>query len=416
MDKKRSVPKDHDTILEALRLLDQMLAKPVLDEAKPKGKRTSLAPSTFWTDAEQAEARTQAAQNVALQHMLAELHRRYVHIKSHTEAPVERFDVNWRKELRNKEVEDPEGGNFKWKNCLVVSTPEPEPKKESKTQANKRKYTERVYYHSCGKTPAEGKMATMWRGDPYVIELKGKNVQWRERRQSRLFITYSLHRAITGEDEGRFILARMAAACDYLFGNETELAKMLVFGYKVVGPPKQGRKSQEAAKDPEPVADTVAISRGKLKVIQGFRKKDQGTFYGNGGNDTSYKWDTYETHVESVIVDGGVEIGPQRHLPHFHVLLTVNHYSLVTLDYYRLSGLFEELFKGSHETLGDRYKLYDSNGGDFFTDNENAYVDVRLFPQDNWNTVIANYVRKNAVPDVLTALQQTHGAQQCDSF
>lgn len=105
-------------------------------------------------------------------------------------------------------------------------------------------------------------MATMWRGDPYVIELKGENVQWQERRQSRLFITYSLHRAITGEDEGRFILARMAAACDYLFGNETELAKMLVFGYKVVGPPKQGRKSQEAAKDPEPVADTVAISRG----------------------------------------------------------------------------------------------------------------------------------------------------------
>ena len=42
---------------------------------------------------------------------------------------------------------------------------------------------------------------------------------------------------------------------------------------------------------------------------------------------------------------------------------------------------------------------------------QNAYVDVRLFPQDNWNTVIANYVRKSAVPDVLTALQQTHGTQ-----
>ena len=30
------------------------------------------------------------------------------------------------------------------------------------------------------------------------------------------------------------------AACDYVFGNETELAKLLVFGYKVVGPPATG--------------------------------------------------------------------------------------------------------------------------------------------------------------------------------
>ena len=93
-------------------------------------------------------------------------------------------------------------------------------------------------------------------------------------------------------------------------------------------------------------------------------------------------------------------------------MLTVNHYSLVTLDYYRMAAMFEVLFKGKHETLKDQFKLYDSGGGNFFTDNENAYVDVRLFPQDNWNTVIANYVRKSAVPDVLTALQQTHGARQ----
>ena len=419
MNKAREVPQDRDDILEALQLLDQMFAKPVLDAAKPKGKRTSLAASTFWTDAEHATARTRAAQNVALQHMLAELHRRYVHLQTHTEAPVERFDMNWRKELRNEQVADPRPGRATvWQNCLVVCTPQPEKQDETAAQGNRqdrsrRFTTEKVYYHSKDKTAADGKLETMWRGDKHVIHRDGAPVQWRERRQSRLFITYSLHRAITSEDEGRFVLARMAAACDYVFGNETELAKLLVFGYKVVGPPATGRAGPAA---PQSVVSTDAISRGALQVIEKFRKQDkQFRFYGNGSKgheDSSYTSDTYETHVESVIVDGGVEIGPQRHLPHFHVLLTVNHYSLVTLDYYRMAAMFEVLFKGKHETLKDQFKLYDSSGGNFFTDNENAYVDVRLFPQDNWNTVIANYVRKSAVPDVLTALQQTHGAQQ----
>ena len=111
-----------------------------------------------------------------------------------------------------------------------------------------------------------------------------------------------------------------------------------------------------------------------MEVINKFRKQDkQFRFYGNGGkgpDDTSYTSDTYETHVESVIVDGGVEIGPRRHLPHFHILLTVNHYSLVTLDYYRMAAAFEVLFKGKHETLKDQFKLYDSSGGDFYTGNE----------------------------------------------
>ena len=283
MEKDKTVPKDRDDILEALKLLDRMLAKPELDAAKPKGKRTSLAPSTFWTDAEQATAREQAAHNVALQHMLAELHRRYVHMETHTEAPVERFDMNWRKELRNEQVADPRPNNKTvWENCLVVCTPQPEMGDETEAQGKKkRKYTtEKVYYNSFNKTPADGELETMWRGDKHVIHHGGPPVQWRERRQSRLFITYSLHRAITGEDEGRFILARMAAACDYVFGNETELAKLLVFGYKVSGPPKRGREGKASTQS---VPDTDAISRGSLDVIQGFRKQDkQFRFYGRG--------------------------------------------------------------------------------------------------------------------------------------
>ena len=163
------------------------------------------------------------------------------------EAPVERFDMNWRKEQRNVQVADPKT-NIVWKNCLVVSMPQPERGDETEDQGKKkRKYTdEKVYYHTLDATPADGELETMWRGDKHVIYHKGAFVQWRERRQSRLFITYSLHRAITGEDEGRFILARMAAACDYVFGNETELAKLLVFGYTVAGPPKRGRDGKAA--------------------------------------------------------------------------------------------------------------------------------------------------------------------------
>ena len=182
MNKAREVPQDRDDILEALQLLDQMFAKPVLDAAKPKGKRTSLAASTFWTDAEHATARTRAAQNVALQHMLAELHRRYVHLQTHTEAPVERFDMNWRKELRNEQVADPRRGNKTvWQNCLVVCTPQPEKEDETEAQGkkagNKRKYTtEKVYYNSLDKTAADGELETMWRGDKYVIRYGGRDV------------------------------------------------------------------------------------------------------------------------------------------------------------------------------------------------------------------------------------------------
>jgi hypothetical protein len=182
MEKTRTVPKDRDDILEALKLLDRMLAKPELDAAKPEGKRTSLAASTFWTDAEQATAREQAAHNVALQHMLAELHRRYVHMETHTEAPVERFDMNWRKELRNEQVADPRRGNKTvWQNCLVVCTPQPEKEDETEAQGkkagNKRKYTtEKVYYNSLDKTAADGELETMWRGDKYVIRYGGRDV------------------------------------------------------------------------------------------------------------------------------------------------------------------------------------------------------------------------------------------------
>ena len=90
-----------------------------------------------------------------------------------------------------------------------------------------------------------------------------------------------------------------------------------------------------------------ALGKKQWKVIEQANKKDKWPpFYGLGTNGNSYQYDTYETHVESVTVDVGVEIGPNLHHPHFHALLTVNHYSYVQIDDRALRSMLEKLFKG----------------------------------------------------------------------
>ena len=179
-----------------------------------------------------------------------------------------------------------------------------------------------------------------------------------------------------------------------------------------------------------------AISRGAMELITAPNKADKAArFYGSHAA-TSYQYDSYETHVESVTVDGGVEIGPNRHLPHFHVLLTINHFSYVALDWYRMNALLESYFKGFAPADG-RFTLYDASGKPFYTDNEvrvsllggglvltlkpllfnpyptqNPYVDIRLYPQDNWNEIIANYIRKNALPGAIESLEKATQADR----
>lgn len=222
--------------------------------------------------------------------------------------------------------------------------------------------------------------------------------QLRKLRQTRLLITYSLHRAVRDEMEARRVMERMADAAHELFGNDLNLSELLVFGYKLEAFNKQAATS-----------DT--ISKAQFKVIGEPNKKDAlSSFYGQPGN-SSYVYDTYETHVDSVEVDGGIEIGPQRRHPHFHILLTVNHWSYVQLDYFKMNAYLEAMFKGIdpfERGWESRYKLLDSSGGAFYTDNENPHVDIRLYPQDNWNQVIAAYVRKSA----FTETQQVTDARQ----
>jgi hypothetical protein len=288
-------------------------------------------------------------------------------------------------------------GGVEYANCLVVK--QYVPPKMSKGKAVQQNHSETVYYydHKNGRTPTIGTpQETMWRGDQYATTVgQGGNrqkTQYRKMRQSRLFITYSLHRATTSENEARFLMMRMADAAHELFGNDQNLAELLVFGYKIAA---GGKGKQDS------------ISQGGFELIEKPNKKDQeANFYGGGIGGSSYIYDTYQTHVDKVDLDGGIEIGPQRHHPHFHMLLTINHWSYIQIDYFKMNAYLEMMFKGIDPLLkgwDDRFQLLDSSGNLFYTDNENPYVDIKLYPQDNWNDIISAYVRKNAVPGPIEA-------------
>lgn len=230
-----------------------------------------------------------------------------------------------------------------------------------------------------------------WRGDDYA---KTKNLQVQERtlQQSRLFITYSLHRRVFSEFEARAVMEQMADGVRKLFGDDHELCQIVLFGVKL--------QSQENKKD-----DTV--SKKQYTHITKPNKSDT-LFYGDvEGN--SYIYDTYMTHVESVTVDAGVEIGPRYHHPHFHCLVTFNHYSYIHIDTSRLKSVLEQYFKGTHPVYTTQYQLTDGRGLHFYTDNENPYIDIRVYPSDNWADVIAAYVRKGADRQGMMALRARTG-------
>ena len=128
---------------------------------------------------------------------------------------------------------------------------------------------------------------SMWGGDRYVSEFNNNNkraqtvtnlkdrpnakdVQLRTLRQSRLFITYSLHRAVTSEMEARHLMERMADAAYELFGNDVYLAELLVFGYKM----------QELKDKDKQVRQSALVSiqnfgpQGELLFIEGVTKED----------------------------------------------------------------------------------------------------------------------------------------------
>ena len=192
------------------------------------------------------------------------------------------------------------------------------------------------------------------------------------------------------------ILEKMRGAATELFGNDLNLSELLVFGYQL---DKFGRGKSGTV-------DTMGKGR-MVPILKPNKKDEYMNFYG-GKIGSSYVYDTYETHVDSVEVDGGMEIGPLRKHPHFHILLTVNHWSYVQIDYYKMNAYLENMFKGLDplgrgwadpdlKTGWPKYQLM-THGSNipFYTDAEQPYVHIKMYPQDNWQDIIQAYVRKHA--------------------
>ena len=410
---------DHELNAEAVRDLRKILE--TLDENRKltdeTEKKTKLVDTLGDINSE----------NPAFRDMIYELERKYLHLhrfKSRAKNKV--FDSDMiRMETRNKREHDIDSDTW-YENCLVTTLYNPRgPAYAPQRPPNTNDVEKKIYYATIkseeigddglpttgdveSERPSDNK--SMWTGDRYVTEFdkktekskqvdprkkrkKAENTQHRVMKQSRLFITYSLHRAITSELEGRHIMEKMADAAYELFGNDVYLAELLVFGYKLK------------------IEGSDTLSKARFTIIQKPNKEDNDLFYADA-NGSSYVYDTYETHVESVELDGGIEIGPKRHHPHFHILLTVNHWSYIQLDYFKMNSYLEMMFKGTSERWGNQYVLYDASGNHFYTDNENPYVKIKLYPQDNWEDVLSAYVRKSSVPGPMEAIGARHEANR----
>jgi hypothetical protein len=228
-----------------------------------------------------------------------------------------------------------------------------------------------------------------WDGDKHATKHE-QTRQIRKLTQSRLFLTYSLHRRVKSELEARAVLEKMADAVRVIFGNDEELCRLVVFGMRL-----------------RDVGGGDSVS-SKAYIAIDKPRKESTIFYGKPGSN-SYVHDTYQTHVESVTVDAGMEIGPTYHHPHFHALVTINHWSYVQLDTFRMKAVLEQMFKGTHRTHGKTFQLIDGAGLPFYTDNENPYIDIRVYPSDNWAEVVAAYVRKGADKDSIMAMRARTG-------
>lgn len=395
--------------------------------------------------------------NPAFRDLLYEILRKYEHREAFTRGDnTKLFDPNQtRKEYRNVK-------RGEYLNCLeirqwnpTVSTRLGEWKKNAAgvdewVPARKLTDYETTVYYATRKGPkgiavsggsmhttADGRTKTyshsQWAGDGYITEWKPSfgqssawkprdplptdDVQTRELRQSRLFITYSLHRPVTSEEEARFLMERMANAAHTVFGDDRFLSQLLVFGQRLrefgtgIVLNKQNMQGYSNEK-----LNSDTLSSAHYTLIDAPRKKEKlDTFYASATG-SSYVFDTYETHVDKVDVDGGIEIGPVMKHPHFHILVTINHWTYIQIDYFKMNHFFELLFRGQDPYnwfeegyVENNFMLIDASGGLFYTDNEQPYVDIRLYPQDNWQEIITAYVRKNSTPSINEAIQKKTG-------
>ena len=116
---------------------------------------------------------------------------------------------------------------------------------------------------------------------------------------------------------------------------------------------------------------------------------------------TDYLHDTYDDHIEYISANGGVEIGPVNRMYHFHLMLSVVHWSRIMFDYYLMSNWFLDSFRGVHAMQEMNFKIFDQNGHAWVRDSEAWYTQLKLYPQDDWDEVLRRYVRKTAMSSTM---------------
>lgn len=227
-------------------------------------------------------------------------------------------------------------------------------------------------YVRTGRKPTKGRLSKdgAIMGDPktddYVYAVRDSQCK-----QTRVFITYVLHRRATDDVHSLHICSTMANAVRFLFSNDSELSELVRFGYKIVR--------------------DLGSATNQFSLMLA-NKSDNLFDYPQ-----SYVHDLYDTHIKQVDVEAGIEIGPQQRLHHFHMMLTITHWSKLQLDYYAMAAWLQSAFKG--HTYDGRFMLKDQNGLPFYRDSEHPYIQLKLYPEDNYMDILTSYITKT-VPHV----------------
>ena len=224
-----------------------------------------------------------------------------------------------------------------------------------------------------------------------VVDYSSKQVstQWRRMKQSKFFITYVLHRPAVGDNENRhneYVALQFARAFRRMTLDEN-LCPMVRFGRMI----KEG--------------ETVLMDANK----------DDGENYKH-----SYTKDTWASHMHYVTADCGVEIAPYTRLFHFHAILSFTHWSKLSFDIYQMNSWLERAFKGLHADKQNNFFIKDVNGSQWYGDNDNPYVDLKLLPQDDWTKVLSKYLRKthnaNAIQQQTSNVRRQPEPRRTDTF
>ena len=131
------------------------------------------------------------------------------------------------------------------------------------------------------------------------------------------------------------------------------------------------------------------------------RKKYDNGAKMNHAADT-YRKDRWEEAIipGSIKFDASVETGPKKNRVHAHIMLEIQHYSMIQVNIPRLQALTKHLWNAACMRAGftasrdDEFIKGPRTKPNTIPDNKNVYVDARLMPAHNWVANVKEYIRK----------------------